>query len=197
MTLGVLGGTFDPVHIGHLLFAERAREQLGLERVLWVPAGNPWRKRARKVSAAEQRLEMVRLAIQGNGAFELCAIEMERSGPSYTGETLEALRRRYGDGEWILLLGGDALMDLPNWREPGKLLELVILAVAPRGELVLVDPELEALLPGLSKRVVWVDMPRIDISGTELRRRAGAGQSIRYAVPAEVAAYIQRERLYM
>ena len=138
---------------------------------------------------------MVRLAIQGNGAFELCAIEMERSGPAYTVETLEALRRRYGDGEWILLLGGDALMDLPNWREPGKLLELATLAVVRRGGQVLV--ELEALLPGLSKRVVWVDMPRIDISGTELRRRVGAGQSIRYAVPAEVEAYIRRERLYM
>jgi nicotinate-nucleotide adenylyltransferase len=194
--LGVLGGTFDPVHVGHLVLAEQAREQLALDRVLWVPTGDPWRKSEDDVSAAEHRCAMVRLAVQDNPAFELCTLEVERQGPSYSVDTFVALRDNYSDAQFAFLLGLDSLRDVPNWREPQRLLELTSLAVAPRAGERLAKAELERLLPGLSERVVWVEMPRIDISATELRRRVAEGRSVRYQVPAAVDAYIREHRLY-
>ena len=194
--LGVLGGTFDPIHEGHLALAEQAREQLALERVLWIPAGDPWRKGNRPVTPARHRAAMVRLAIEGEPAFELCTTEVERPGPSYSADTLAELQQRYEDAELFFLLGMDALLDLPNWRDPARIIEIAKLAVAARGEEKLAAPQLDRLLPGLAGQVVWIEMPHIDLSGTELRRRAAAGGSLSDAVPATVDAYIREHQLY-
>lgn len=196
--LGILGGTFDPVHLGHLVLAERAREQLGLAQVLWVPAGDPWRKPGRSVTPAEHRLAMVRLAIAGNPAFDACSLEMERPGPTYSVDTLATLRQKYPESELVFLLGQDALEDLPNWHEPKRLVQLATLALAPRGRRPALGGEvLERLVPGLRERIVWVEMPRVDISATELRRWVAEGRSLRYLVPDAVEVYIREEGLYL
>ena len=120
MRLGALGGTFDPPHLGHLLLAEQAREQLQLDKVLFIPAGDPWRKAGREIAPAAQRLAMTRLAIEGNAAFEVDGREIARDGPTYTVETLAELRAELGAGdELVFIVGQDALADLPNWRNPG------------------------------------------------------------------------------
>jgi nicotinate-nucleotide adenylyltransferase len=196
MRAGVFGGTFDPVHVGHLVLAERAREALSLERVVWVPAGDPWRKGERAVSAPAHRVEMVRLAIAGNPAFELSTVETERAGPSYSAETLAALAEARPGAELFLLLGLDALEDLTHWHEPHKILELAKVAAAAREGRRLDAYELDAMLLGLGARTVWFEMPRLDISATELRARAAAGGSLRYLVPDAVEAYIREQGLY-
>ena len=196
LKLGVLGGTFDPPHLGHLVLAEHAREQLGLDRVLWVPAGSPWRKAEREVSAVAQRAAMVRLAIAGHGAFELSTLEVDRAGPSYSVETLQALHDASPADGLYFIVGLDALRDLPGWHEPARLIELATLAVAARSGERPGEADLERLLLGLAKRVVWIEMPRLDISGTDLRRRAGVGRSLRYLVPDAVEAYIREQGLY-
>lgn len=167
--------------------------QLGLGTVLWLPAGVPWRKAERSVSPAADRLEMVARAIAGNEAFELCTVEAERTGPSYMVETLEALG---GRGEPCVIMGADALLDLPNWKEPERLMELARLAVARRGEGDEALAEVERVLPGVTERVAWVQMPRIEISSTTLRRRIEEGRSIRYLVPNAVSDYIEQRGLY-
>lgn len=189
MKLGILGGTFDPPHTGHLVLAERAREQLGLGKVLWVPAGEPWRKPDRRVTPGEQRAEMVALAIEGNEAFELSLLEIERAGPSFSVDTLEALHERSPGDELVFIIGRDALLDMPNWRRPERLVELATLAIAPREGQDAIDAPLRA-------RVEAIDMPRIDISATELRRRATEGRSLRYLVPDGVRQYILQHGLY-
>ena len=196
MRLGVFGGTFDPPHIAHQLLAEQAREQLQLDTVLWVPAGDPWRKGERDVTPAADRVAMVERTVEGNQAFEVSRLEIEREGPTYSVETLAALRSERPDAEPFFLLGADALADLPNWREPQRLIELVTLGVAAREGPRPGDGALEALLPGLSRRVAWIELPRLDISATELRRRASEGRSLRYFVAPAVEAYIREQGLY-
>jgi nicotinate-nucleotide adenylyltransferase len=192
----VLGGTFDPPHVGHLVLADRAREQLDLARILWVPAGDPWRKAGRALSAAEHRAAMVSLAIEGEPAFELSRAEIEREGPTYSVDTLRALHGQYPGAELVFLLGADALRDLPHWHEPAELIELARLGVAARGDDLMSTSDIEGLLPGLAEHVLWVDMPRLDISSTELRERAAAGKSLRYLVPHAVETYIRKQGLY-
>ena len=196
MKLGVLGGTFDPIHVGHLVLAERAREQLELERVLWVPAGEPWRKGHAVVASKGVRVAMVERAIAEHPEFEVCRLEVDRPGPSYTVETLAELKELHHDSELVFVLGRDALEDLPNWREPERIIEMALLAVACRGAECLSGEALERLLPGLAARVVWVDMPRVDISATALRQRAAEGRSLRHMVPEGVETYIRKRRLY-
>jgi nicotinate-nucleotide adenylyltransferase len=191
MKVGVYGGTFDPPHMGHLILAEAAREQLKLDKVMFIPAGDPWRKADRKVTPAFHRLEMTRLAVQGNAAFEVQDFEVVREGPSYTVETLEILRDHLGnDAELYLILGEDALADLPNWRQPERLVELSTLAVANRRGVTM------PALPFDRARVVPVEMPGIDISSTELRARAARGLSLRYQAPDAVITYIEANGLY-
>ncbi len=196
MRRGVLGGTFDPVHLGHLVLAERAREQLVLDKVLWLPAGDPWRKADRQVTAAKHRVEMVRRAIDGSGEFEMSMLEIDREGPTYTVETLATLNERYPEEKLFFLLGQDALEDVPSWRDPERLIALATLAVAARGEERRSPAALDRLVPGLSGRVTWIEMPHLEISATELRRRAAVGQSLRYVTPDVVATYIREQRLY-
>jgi nicotinate-nucleotide adenylyltransferase len=191
MKIGVFGGTFDPPHLGHLVLAEAAREQLHLDKVMFIPAGDPWRKADRKVTAASHRLAMTRLAVAGHNAFEVEDFEVVREGPSYTVETLEILREHLGSStELFLVLGEDALADVPNWHKPERLVELATLAVANRRGVTM--PE----LPFDRGRVVTIVIPGIDISSTELRERASRGLSLRYQVPDAVRDYIQANNLY-
>ena len=198
MRLGVLGGTFDPPHVGHLILAEEARTRLQLEKVLFVPAGDPWRKAGQEVTPAEHRLAMLRLLLAADPYFEVLPLEVERQGPSYTVDTLEALHQRYGPGlEFYFILGEDALHDLPNWKEPARIVSLAWLAVAPRpADGGWARADLEAAVPGVSQRIVALPMPIIDISSTALRERARAGLSLRYLVPLAVEEYIRRHGLY-
>ena len=189
--LGVFGGTFDPIHIGHLVLAESAREQLDLGRVIFVPAGEPWRKADRKVSSAEDRLEMVRLAIADHPAFEASSVEIEREGPSYTFETLESLDAANPDAELFFIMGTDTLHDLPNWRSPERIVELSTFAVAARPGALRTEAA-----EGLPADIVTIQMPEIGISASEIRERAAAGQSFRYLVPAPVAEYMSNAALY-
>lgn len=196
MKIGVLGGTFDPVHIGHLLLGECAREELGLESVLFVPAGQPWRKAGREVSPAKHRLAMLRLALADNAAFRVSTVELERAGPSYTAETLETLRQQHPEAQLFLVLGEDALADLPHWHDPARILDLATVAVAARSG---AGPNLrlaEALLPGLVAKVVWLRMPIVEINASGIRERVRLGLSIRYRVLPAVEAYIREHRLY-
>lgn len=194
--LGVLGGTFDPVHWGHLSLAEHARTQLRLERVLWVPTGDPWRKRDIVVTPARHREAMVRLAIEGTDEYQLSTVELEREGPSYSVETLGAIREEFPEFELYFLVGLDALLDLPNWHEPAELVRLTRFGVAERGEEKPTVEDLDELVPGLGLRVTWIEMPTVDISGTELRRRAAQGESLAGAVPGLVGKYIREHELY-
>lgn len=197
MRLGVFGGTFDPPHLGHLMVAEGAREQLRLGRVLFVPAGQPWMKADLVVSPASHRLEMTRLAIQGNAAFQAVDWEVAREGPSYSVETLEQLHRQEPSAELFFILGEDSLGELPRWRDPQRLVELCVLAVYRRpGAAGLSLAEMERKLPGLSGRAVLLAGPLIGISATDLRRRAAQGRSLRYLAPPLVEEYIHRHRLY-
>ncbi|MBI2913068.1 MAG: nicotinate-nucleotide adenylyltransferase [Chloroflexi bacterium] len=196
MRLGVLGGTFDPVHLGHLILGETAREQLRLERLLFVVARQPWRKAARAVAPAEHRLAMLRLAAAGNPWFEVSTMELERPGPTYTVDTLEGLRRENRGAELFFLVGSDALLDLPNWRQPERIVELATLALARRPGGGLERGDLSERLPGLTSRVVEIDMPLIDISASAVRERVRKGLSIRYLAPEAVEAYIRELGLY-
>ena len=199
MRLGVIGGTFDPIHLGHLVLAESAREELGLERILFVPAGDPWRKQGRFVAPSEHRLAMVRLALEGIPEYEVCTLEAERPGPSYTADTLETIAGENVGADLYLLLGQDALADLPNWRHPDRIVRSATLAVARRSSpppWQAAAEVLERRLPGVLARIHWLDMPAIDITATTIRERVRAGRSIRYLVPATVKEYILRHRLY-
>jgi nicotinate-nucleotide adenylyltransferase len=194
-SVGVLGGTFDPVHLGHLALAEEAREALGLERVLFVPAAVPPHKRDRTITDAVHRVRMVALAIDGNPTLELSTLEIERPGPSYTVDTLEALRG--SAAELTLLLSAESYRELPGWHRPARILELARVAVAPREGYALPPASwLDGQFPGAGVRVTLLDGPRLRVSASEIRARVEAGRSVRYLVSPAVAAYIATHDLY-
>ena len=199
MRIGIYGGTFDPVHVGHLILAEQAREHARLDEVWFVPAFRPPQKEGSTVSRFEQRIEMLALATAGNPAFKVDELEKDRSGPSYTVDTLAELRRRHGGHEFFLLVGSDTLADLPHWHEPRRLLELAgLLVMARPGNPVLTADELLRHLgpPAPPLRLEVAQTPLIDISSRDLRRRARAGRSLRYFLPRAVECYIRDKRLY-
>jgi nicotinate-nucleotide adenylyltransferase len=197
--VGVLGGTFDPPHLGHLAIAEEARVALGLDRVLFVPAGQPWQKADRPVTPGPIRLEMVERAIAGNAAFALDRCEVDRPGPTYTVDTLEALAaREVVDTELWFILSAEALAGFATWRAPARVLQLARLCVVPRGANA-AAAEADALfaaLPEAAGRVLALDEPRLEISSTGLRERVREGRSIRYLVPDGVLEVITRYALY-
>ncbi len=199
MNIGVLGGTFDPIHVGHLLVAEEARARLNLAEVLFVPAGQPWLRLNNAISPAEHRVEMVRLAIAGKPYFKLSTMEMERTGPTYTVDTMAELQAQLNAGdELFFILGWDNLNQLPQWREPSRLIKLCRLVAVPRVDYPVPDlGSLEAVMPGLSQRVILLDEPHIDISASEIRDRVARGLSIHQLVPAPVERYIKQHRLYV
>jgi nicotinate-nucleotide adenylyltransferase len=198
MQVGILGGTFDPIHLGHLIIAEEARTRLELERVIFVPAGQPWLKAGQPLTPAQQRASMVELAVASNPCFQVARNEIERSGPTYTIDTLEELQRELGaDTVLHFIMGMDALEQFHRWREPARLLELCHLVVVNRPGHQGVDVgAVAARYPQASGRVTLLSIPQIEISSTEIRRRAARGISFRYQVPEAVEQYILERRLY-
>lgn len=194
--IGMLGGTFDPPHNAHLALADAARRTLDLDRVVFVPAGDPWRKRDRHVTPAAARLEMVLAAVAGLSWAEVSAVEVDRAGASYTAETLAALVGP--DEAWWFILGADALADMPQWSEPTRILDLARLAVArrPGEDGPLLSAEVRRALPTIEERIDFVVMPQIDISATEIRRRVAAGEDTDELVPHAVREVMDRLGLY-
>jgi nicotinate-nucleotide adenylyltransferase len=200
MRIGVFGGTFDPIHLGHLILAEQCREQARLDEVWFVPAPRPPQKEGQAVTRFDQRVEMLQLAVAGNPAFRVDEVEKDRAGPSYTVDTLAELKRRHPGYDFFLLIGGDSLADLPTWREPARLVEQATLLVMSRAGATLPSiPELRARLGlpgGVPLRLEVVQAPRIDVASRDLRARAAAGRTLRYLVPRAVEVYVQEKRLY-
>lgn len=199
MKIGVLGGTFDPVHIGHLEIAGEARRTLNLQEVVLVPAGQPPFKPNRLITPSEQRLKMLYLAVANTPELKVSTIEIERPGPSYTADTLAELKGRYGvDDELFFILGWDSLEQLPEWYQPSRIIELCRLVAVPRPERSRPSlEELEARVPGISKRVVFLEKPEIDISSSQIRELAARGKTIEHLVPGPVAQYIREHKLYL
>jgi nicotinate-nucleotide adenylyltransferase len=198
MRIGILGGTFDPVHNAHLAIAEEARNCLELSEVLFIPAGQPWMKIIKEISPSHHRVEMVRLAIRGVPYFKLSVMEVERKGPSYTVDTLAELKTQFGNAsELYFIVGWDTIAQIPRWKEPVKMLTMCSLVVFPRPGFPFPDMEsIDEKLPGLSKKTILLGKPEIDISATEIRERVARKQSISRLVPKKVAEYIREKGLY-
>lgn len=197
--VGVLGGTFDPVHLGHLIIAEEVRQKLGLQEVLLVPAGQPWLKGEKDISAVEHRLEMVILATAANPYLNVSTIELESAGPTYSVDTIIEMRAGLGAGAKIhFIVGFDALAELHLWKGPKRLVEMCqVVAVRRPGHGGFDLRSLDSAIPGASERIMIVDVPQIDISATDIRRRVAEGLSIRYLVPDVVETYIAANKLYV
>ena len=195
--LGILGGTFDPIHLGHLILAQATAEHLALDQVLFVPAGLQPLKRDRAITPAPHRVRMVELAIADNPRFALSRVDVDHPGPSYTVETLDRLRAAWGPrAAFWFIIGLDSLATLQAWRDPAGLLARTRLAVADRPGVTIDLPALTAALPRLPAQLDWVPAPLIAISASALRARAAAGRSLRYFVPDPVAAYSATHALY-
>jgi nicotinate-nucleotide adenylyltransferase len=196
--IGILGGTFDPVHIGHLAIAEEARVRVPLDIVLLMPARVQPLRQQERVSNPEHRATMLERAVLGNPAFALSRIEFERPGPSYTADTMVLLRERNPrHSEFFFILGVDALADLPHWKDPERLLTLCQIIAFQRPGHDFDPRNLFLQIPLLRDRLTLYEGPRLDISGTELRRRVRQGLPVRYLVPDAVAEYIHSHRLYL
>ncbi len=192
---GVLGGTFDPPHLGHLVLAAAARQTLNLDRVRFVPAGDPWRKAGRPLSAAEDRVRMVQAAVGSLHWARVSTVEVERLGPSYSADTMDEFARE--GGEWWLILGQDALADLPNWHDPPGLIASARLALARRSpQTAEVSEAVRRAAPGIEQRIDAVMMPELRISSTELRARMQRGRSTEVLVPLAVHRVIDERGLY-
>ncbi len=198
MHIGIYGGTFDPVHLAHLVLAEQCREQAGLDEVWFLPAGVPPHKSRTDITPAKDRLAMLDFAIAGHEKFRISTIEIERTGPSFTVDTLTQLHNDHPQHAWSLLMGADSVRDLPTWREPHRILELAQILAVNRGDRPAMAWETLAahFSPAELQRIVPVTMPGIDLSSSDLRRRAAAGLSLRYLVPRAVEIYIQQQKLY-
>ena len=196
--IGLLGGTFDPIHIGHLLIAEDAREALGLDTVVFIPAGRPWLKANQSVTDPQHRLAMVGLAIGPNPHFQVSDIEIRRQGPTYTVDTLEQLQHDYSPNtEKFLILGMDSLNELARWRSPERLFDLcVVVGVSRPGQEEIDIDKLESIAEGASGKIVLISGPSIGISGADIRNRVVHGKSIKYRVPVDVESYILEHGLY-
>lgn len=197
--IGVLGGSFDPIHAGHLAIAEEARRRLSLDRVVFVPAGFQWMKEGGAFASGEERLAMVRLATAANPAFQVSDAEVTRPGPSYSADTLKLLHEQEAEAaEFTFILGEDAMAGLLDWSRPEELVRLCTFVVMPRVDAPTLDlEEMEASLPELEGRVVFMDdAPRLEISSSNLRARIARGESIRYLVPDAVVDYITEKGLY-
>lgn len=189
--IGVFGGTFDPVHVGHLVLAEQAREAMDLSCVLFLPAAVPPHKQSTPITPSRLRLEMLDIAIAGNEAFRSSDIELQRPGVSYTVDTLRELKSTHPDDELILIVGSDTIADIPGWHKPHEIVRLAKLAAAGRP-----GTPLRSQVPIEGARIESIPMPLIGISSSEIRARVAAGRSIRYLVSPGVEAFIHANRLY-
>jgi nicotinate-nucleotide adenylyltransferase len=196
--LGVLGGTFNPPHLAHLLCASEAADQLRLDRVLLVPANEPPHKEVPDDPGPEVRAELCELAVAGDDRLAVSRVELERGGRSYTVDTLHALRAAHPEAELTFIVGGDMALSLPAWREPAEILRIARLAVAERSGVVRQDilDRLRDELGDVRGRIDFFAMPRLDVSSSELRRRVAEGRSVRYLVPEAVAQHIAGRGLY-
>lgn len=194
--IGVFGGTFDPVHVGHLIVAAEMRFALALDIVLWVPAGDPPHKPNQIITSARHRLRMLELAIAGRDEFAIDPIDLERGGPSYTADTVARVQDRHPGDTIVFLMGADSLRDLHTWREPERILAIAEIGVARRPD---VDFDLDSVfirLPAARDRTTIVDVPLIGIASRDVRRRVAAAEPIAFQVPDQVERYIRRHRLY-
>lgn len=195
---GVLGGTFDPIHYGHLAAAEEARVRLGLEKVIFVVASIPPHKQNEPVSPAADRMAMVELALASNPFFEVSRIDIDRPGPSYSVDTISLLQKQLGpNAEIYFIMGFDSLLELPKWKDPQRLIQLCRLVAVNRphyhGDL----KQLEKAIPGLSQRTEIINMPAVDISSSDLQERVKKELPIKYQVPPPVEDYIYSQGLYL
>jgi nicotinate-nucleotide adenylyltransferase len=198
MRIGIYGGTFDPVHFGHLLLAEQCREQCRLDQVWFMPAGAPPHKQEWAITPGATRAEMLEFAVAGSPSFVVQRLEIKRSGPSYTVETLRELRLQHPEDELFFLIGADSLHDLPTWREPREIAALATLVVVNRGQAP--PPPLEPLIPRLGeeavRRIQIVEMPGVEFSSRDIRQRVREGRSIRFMTPRSVEQYLAEHQLY-
>lgn len=193
--IGIIGGTFDPIHYGHLFIAEEARFTCKLDRVIFVPAGMPPHKPGEPITTAERRYTMTVLATEDNTAFEVSRWEIDRSGPSYTVNTLEAFGEKYPGSELFFIMGADSAAEIMTWYRPERIVELatVIAAARPGTDIERARYELPEDIRG---RVIFLESPGLHISSTELRERAADGMPVRYLVPDRVEKYIRENNLY-
>jgi nicotinate-nucleotide adenylyltransferase len=194
--IGLLGGTFDPPHIGHLVLAQEACVQLELDRVLFVPAGQPPHKRGRQISPADQRLAMVELAVAGNPLFGVSRVDIDRPGPHFTVGMLELMLHQQPDTLLYFIMGADSLADLLTWHQPRRIAELAKLVVMRRPGR---EPDIAALaaeVPGITGRVYYIDAPLLEISSTDVQSRVRQSLPVRYLVPDPVVGYIREHDLY-
>ena len=197
--IGLFGGTFDPVHMGHLILAEQCRAQADLDEVWFLPSYHPPHKAAKEITRFDQRCEMIELATAGHPSFKVERIEKELPPPSYTAETLSELRRRHPEHELFLLMGSDQLPDLPLWYEPRRVVEQAGLVVVPRPGVMLWTADRLATALGVDAAAVrlrFVACPMIEIASRELRRAVADGMSIRYMVPRAEEEYVRERKLY-
>ncbi|GIV01043.1 MAG: putative nicotinate-nucleotide adenylyltransferase [Actinomycetota bacterium] len=192
--LGVMGGTFDPIHHGHLLTAEEAAVQFGLEQVIFVPTGRPWMKADREVTPAEHRYLMTVIATASNPRFTVSRIEIDRPGPTYTVDTLRALREQHPGAELFFVTGADAMLEIFSWKDPAEILSLAHFIAATRPGYDLAHFEAEA--PTAHPNVTVMNIPALAISSTDIRQRVREGRPIRYLVPEGVESYIEKMGLY-
>ena len=191
----MLGGTFDPIHLGHLVIASYAADALSLDRVLFLPAQTPPHKLGRTISPVAHRVAMVKLAIDGDDRFELSTLDLRSDAPSYTADLVERLAGEEPDAELYFIAGADSLRNYPTWHEPERIIRAAYLAVAERPGFEITDEMLNAI-PDLRNRVALFASPPMDISSTDLRLRIRTGRTIRYVVPDRVIDYIAGHRLY-
>lgn len=194
--IGVLGSAFNPPHLGHLALAQEAHWQLGLEEVILVPTGEAPHKRIAEDPGRGERLEMTRLAAAGDGRFSVSSLEVDREGPSYAYETLEALAEERADRELVFVMGADAAVGLETWRRPDRVVELASLAVARRAGVSDSDVATAVRSLGCEGRTTMLEMPQFGVSSSAVRERAGQGRPLRYLVPAPVAEYIEEKGIY-
>src|SRR5215510_919272 len=195
--IGIFGGTFDPPHLGHLILASEAQDQLALTRLLWTLTPEPPHKQDQPITPVEHRLAMVNLAIEDNPSFELSRVELDRPGPHYTLDTVEIIADQYPEADITPILGSDSLRELPTWRQPKEILYAChwVGVMRPPGE----SANLEALereLPGISSKVHYVDAPLLEIASREIRERVATGKPFRYYLPTPVYKYINENHLY-
>ncbi|MBR6332661.1 MAG: nicotinate-nucleotide adenylyltransferase [Dehalococcoidales bacterium] len=195
----ILGGTFDPIHNGHLKIAEYVQKELKVDEIIFMPAGTPYFKIMKPVTAASKRKKMVSLAIKGKPGMSVSSIEIRRKGLTYTIDTIREIRQGMKKNDQLyFILGWDNLISFPYWRDPEEILKLCKLVAIPRtGYAIPEKKELDALIPGFSKRVILLDQPIIDVSSSEIRKRVQEGRPISDLVPEAVEAFILDKGLYL
>lgn len=197
--IGIIGGTFDPVHLGHLAVAEEACRQVGLAEMIFLPAGHPYFKAAALISPAEHRIKMLELAIADKPQYKISLLEIQRPGPSYAVETVAKMKsQRRPEDQIFFIMGWDSLQTLPRWEQPARLISLCQIIAAPRPGYS--KPEIDLIekdLPGISQRTIVMEKPLVNISATEIRERVRRGLPVDTMVPSPVAKYIKEKGLYL